>query len=345
MGLGTMQLLPIGRKQVLATIPHERSVVRRSRGSGTGFTGKFFAGNSFQHSQQQHHSLVATSSFLGKSSHTRSRNSGVVLCSESSLVDSVSEPAHDLVDSTTSTSPPTTVGNSYTEAGIEVVRSIEEAENEVLKAVSALDQGESFGKEAPEAPIIPVLDVLSAEEHMLNGQTQLVAAVEQPSSAVAASLMVSEVANVLKTLERDSKESEESDMSNLDEAELAVNTHDKLLHGIEQLTSSVDPSLMAPEMVESLLHANSRTSDDSLSPEENEMEQGPASLVESKNIFEQLREIVVFAGPALGIWLSGPIMSLIDTSVIGNSSSLELAALGKCSSLRVISCELFFANK
>lgn len=81
-------------------------------------------------------------------------------------------------------------------------------------------------------------------------------------------------------------------------------------------------------MVDSLLHA----SNDSLLPEENE---GSASLVESKNIFDQLREIVVFAGPALGIWLSGPIMSLIDTSVIGNSSSLELAALGKCSSFRI----------
>lgn len=318
MGLGTMQLLPIGRKQVLATIPYEKSVVRRSRGFGC----RIANSESLQHSQQRQQSVVATSNFLGKSSHSRSRRSGVVLCSESS-VDSVSEPAHDLVDATTSTSPPASVVNSFTEAGIEVVRSIEEAENEVLKAVSA--QGESFGKEVSETPIIPVLDVLSAEEYMLNGQSQLLAAGEQHSSAVTASLLVSEVANVLKTLERDGNEFEESDTANMDEAEL---TQDKLVHGIGQIPSSVEPTLMAPELVESMPHANAHTSDDSFLPEENEMEQGSASLVESKNIFEQLREIVVFAGPALGIWLSGPIMSLIDTAVIGNSSSLELAALG-----------------
>jgi hypothetical protein len=55
---------------------------------------------------------------------------------------------------------------------------------------------------------------------------------------------------------------------------------------------------------------------------------GPAATIESKNMWEQFRAILVFAGPALGMWLSGPIMSLIDTSVVGNSSSLELAALG-----------------
>lgn len=48
-----------------------------------------------------------------------------------------------------------------------------------------------------------------------------------------------------------------------------------------------------------------------------------------KTLFEQLKDIFVFAGPALGIWLSGPIMGIIDTAVIGQSSSLELAALGK----------------
>ncbi|KAG0590386.1 hypothetical protein KC19_1G095400 [Ceratodon purpureus] len=49
---------------------------------------------------------------------------------------------------------------------------------------------------------------------------------------------------------------------------------------------------------------------------------------EEKSLIEQLKDIVVFAGPALGIWLSGPIMGIIDTAVIGQSSSLELAALG-----------------
>lgn len=39
-------------------------------------------------------------------------------------------------------------------------------------------------------------------------------------------------------------------------------------------------------------------------------------------------EIVKFSGPATGLWLCGPLMSLIDTVVIGQSSSIELAALG-----------------
>ncbi|KAI5082227.1 hypothetical protein GOP47_0001970 [Adiantum capillus-veneris] len=49
---------------------------------------------------------------------------------------------------------------------------------------------------------------------------------------------------------------------------------------------------------------------------------------EEKNLLQQMWDIVVFAGPALGIWLSGPLMSLIDTAVVGKNSSLELAALG-----------------
>ena len=50
---------------------------------------------------------------------------------------------------------------------------------------------------------------------------------------------------------------------------------------------------------------------------------------ENPTMLQQMRTILDFAGPALGIWLSNPLMSLIDTAVIGNSSSLELAALGK----------------
>jgi Na+-driven multidrug efflux pump len=94
-----------------------------------------------------------------------------------------------------------------------------------------------------------------------------------------------------------------------------------------------------------LLPASTPTSDEASSQEENVLEHGPISVVESKNFFEQLRDIVVFAGPALGIWLSGPIMSLIDTAVVGNSSSLELAALGKFSSWRVRLCGYFFCNE
>lgn len=49
---------------------------------------------------------------------------------------------------------------------------------------------------------------------------------------------------------------------------------------------------------------------------------------QAAGIWEQVRDIVVFAGPALGLWICGPLMSLIDTMVIGQTSALQLAALG-----------------
>ncbi|CAA7410919.1 unnamed protein product [Spirodela intermedia] len=49
---------------------------------------------------------------------------------------------------------------------------------------------------------------------------------------------------------------------------------------------------------------------------------------ESQSIWGQVKEIAAFAGPATGLWVCGPLMSLIDTMVIGQGSSLELAALG-----------------
>lgn len=53
-------------------------------------------------------------------------------------------------------------------------------------------------------------------------------------------------------------------------------------------------------------------------------------LAGNENIWEQLVEILKFSGPAAGLWFCGPLMSLIDTAVIGQSSSIELAALGIC---------------
>ncbi|XP_058213222.1 protein DETOXIFICATION 46, chloroplastic-like [Rhododendron vialii] len=47
-----------------------------------------------------------------------------------------------------------------------------------------------------------------------------------------------------------------------------------------------------------------------------------------QSIWNQIGEIVKFSGPATGLWICGPLMSLIDTAVIGQGSSLELAALG-----------------
>lgn len=49
---------------------------------------------------------------------------------------------------------------------------------------------------------------------------------------------------------------------------------------------------------------------------------------ENESMWNQLMEIVRFSGPAVGLWICGPLMSLIDTAVIGQGSSIELAALG-----------------
>ncbi|XVE93715.1 hypothetical protein REPUB_Repub01dG0218200 [Reevesia pubescens] len=48
----------------------------------------------------------------------------------------------------------------------------------------------------------------------------------------------------------------------------------------------------------------------------------------NQSIWNQIKEIVKFTGPATGLWICGPLMSLIDTAVIGQGSSVELAALG-----------------
>ncbi|KAJ1440923.1 hypothetical protein SESBI_01598 [Sesbania bispinosa] len=47
-----------------------------------------------------------------------------------------------------------------------------------------------------------------------------------------------------------------------------------------------------------------------------------------QSVWVQMKEIVKFTGPAAGLWLCAPLMSLIDTAVVGHGSSLELAALG-----------------
>uniref|UniRef100_A0A0D3EZZ7 Protein DETOXIFICATION n=1 Tax=Oryza barthii TaxID=65489 RepID=A0A0D3EZZ7_9ORYZ len=57
-------------------------------------------------------------------------------------------------------------------------------------------------------------------------------------------------------------------------------------------------------------------------------DEAAAAAAGTAGLWEQVRDIVVFAGPALGLWICGPLMSLIDTMVIGQTSSLQLAALG-----------------
>ncbi|WJX45286.1 Protein DETOXIFICATION 46, chloroplastic [Trifolium repens] len=58
--------------------------------------------------------------------------------------------------------------------------------------------------------------------------------------------------------------------------------------------------------------------------EETEVEKELAN----QGIWIQMKEIIKFTGPATGLWICGPLMSLIDTAVIGQGSSIELAALG-----------------
>ncbi|XP_059446448.1 protein DETOXIFICATION 46, chloroplastic-like isoform X2 [Corylus avellana] len=58
------------------------------------------------------------------------------------------------------------------------------------------------------------------------------------------------------------------------------------------------------------------------------VEGGESGSEEGQSIWNQMVEIVKFSGPATGLWICGPLMSLIDTVVIGQGSSIELAALG-----------------
>ncbi|KAK1572293.1 hypothetical protein Q3G72_030298 [Acer saccharum] len=48
----------------------------------------------------------------------------------------------------------------------------------------------------------------------------------------------------------------------------------------------------------------------------------------SQSIWRQMKEILMFSGPATGLWICAPLMSLISTAVVGQGSSTELAALG-----------------
>jgi hypothetical protein len=217
----------------------------------------------------------------------------------------------------------------YTEAGIEVVRSLEEAENEVLKAVSsesenqqqqAWDDGvvaekqdeedalaswsmeldgdkKGFEDAVPEQPLPPSqeeLEAQMAEEQTLGEQFHLLRTLEQPTSAVAAAVMVAQVAEALKEADTDEEEMRRPLTDDDGEEGVAKN----------EASSSYSSSQLVHVRVQEIVPPD-------------------------KSVLEQMWDIIVFAGPALGIWLSGPIMSLIDTSVIGQSSSLELAALGK----------------
>ncbi|XP_061340594.1 protein DETOXIFICATION 46, chloroplastic-like isoform X2 [Gastrolobium bilobum] len=62
--------------------------------------------------------------------------------------------------------------------------------------------------------------------------------------------------------------------------------------------------------------------------DEETVRHGEKKELAKQGIWSQMKEIVMFTGPATGLWICGPLMSLIDTAVIGQGSSIELAALG-----------------
>ncbi|KAL9370789.1 hypothetical protein Peur_035929 [Populus x canadensis] len=113
---------------------------------------------------------------------------------------------------------------------------------------------------------------------------------------------------------------------------VSPNSHSSLLHPIPLV---IKPSrLLAPCNSPAHESANSsvtenESSTDSISEfiEETGIEMNREGL-ENQSMWEQMKEIVMFTGPATGLWICGPLMSLIDTSVIGQGSSIELAALG-----------------
>ena len=58
-----------------------------------------------------------------------------------------------------------------------------------------------------------------------------------------------------------------------------------------------------------------------------------AEVADAKTPEPTLRELAAFAGPAVVLWISGPLLTLIDTSAVGlasgaKDSALEIAALG-----------------
>lgn len=73
------------------------------------------------------------------------------------------------------------------------------------------------------------------------------------------------------------------------------------------MTSCIVDSLDDEERGRGLVHS---------SFDEEQAELRSSDWTES-SIWHQMKEIVVFAGPATGLWICGPLMSLIDTAVIG----------------------------
>jgi hypothetical protein len=182
----------------------------------------------------------------------------------------------------------------FPEAGIEVVRSVEEAETVVLKAVIGINHEDSL------------LTSGNCEIEEKSCSSEAEEGVLLPISSSSSSSSSSSVSYLLKTSSEPSSD-QEPHVTDLDVV---------VLNSMQKEQDPIPAAAASNKLVwAKKLDIQAQTI-------------GAAATIESKNMWEQFRAILVFAGPALGMWLSGPIMSLIDTSVVGNSSSLELAALG-----------------
>ncbi|KAJ6906236.1 protein DETOXIFICATION 46 [Populus alba x Populus x berolinensis] len=111
---------------------------------------------------------------------------------------------------------------------------------------------------------------------------------------------------------------------------VSPNSHSSLLHLVIKPRSRLLAPCNSPahESANSSVTEN-ESSTDSISEfiEETGIEVNREGLG-NQSMWEQMKEIVMFTGPATGLWICGPLMSLIDTAVIGQGSSIELAALG-----------------
>ena len=68
-------------------------------------------------------------------------------------------------------------------------------------------------------------------------------------------------------------------------------------------------------------------------PLQHPLRAAPAEAGATETPEPTLRELASFAGPAVVLWISGPLLTLIDTSAVGlasgaKDSALEIAALG-----------------
>ena len=320
----------------------------------------------------------------GQANNLRKRHSGVtygrqhkdsrVACSESNITE------------------------TFNETGLEVVKSLEEAETQSLRAVSgdikelnksvhtdtddnnvaAKDEDadpsvqaaweeifaeeaesikfQSFERDAIMAAAAKVAEALGESELEAHKEGQMYFHMLEPVSPVAAPVMVRDFSETFEATETAVQETEVREEvgfmvrpeapehhfpapepppaveESSTETTEAIVADSPVAEEVEE-QHSLDPGAVASAlMVREVADALKAPEEEQMSPAlEKEIEAANLQQAEGKSLLEQLKDIIVFAGPALGIWLSGPIMGIIDTAVIGNSSSVELAALGKFS--------------